>query len=201
MDRRPKDRPPLIEAGIVPCMCSGKPCLAKTRKCCERCAYGLSQDGKPSRTYYCSEICQGLDWNKHQELCIYANHRRAIYRGGRLLQDLYYASRLSAYNLALHGVGKNPDSGKIELYLGEDTGEEPLTEFPNKNSSNYDVDVMRAVLGSADIGIGSELMGYLVYKILIGEYTKTGTSSYHYFVLPYANQSFQVYVSRSMKSC
>lgn len=83
-----------------------------------------------------------------------------------MLQDLYYAFRLQAYNLPLLAVGKNEEDGKVELYLDDDNGEHPLRPFAENR--DYDADVLRAVLSSANIGVGIELVYNLAHKILKG---------------------------------
>ncbi len=72
---------------------------SKTHKCsvcqkegnlvCKGCKNTPDSAGSLTGVYYCGASCQKDDWSTHKILCKMSNDRRALYRAGGMLQQLY----------------------------------------------------------------------------------------------------------------
>ena len=97
---------------------------------CSRCTEGLNVDGEPSPTYYCINTCQKADWSKHKITRKSANARKQLYRGGKLVQKVFYAYREAAFDLKIKDIKAKGD--KLHIYDDKfDWKEDPLFPFPN----------------------------------------------------------------------
>jgi len=91
------------------CAACGTP--ATTR--CTGCTEGLDPKGDLCPTYYCAKACQVAHWDHHKRQCKLANARKQLYRGGELLQTIFYKYRGQFFDLKIDKIHKPEDTDTI----------------------------------------------------------------------------------------
>lgn len=132
------------------CAACGK---ASTTRCAG-CIEGIDQQGQLSPTYYCSKDCQRAHWSQHKAECKLANAHKVLYRGGELVQEMFYKYRERFFDLNISKVRHNPDTGTVGVYEGERVRDEILIPFPTHLFTD-DRDKQAALAWSAcEFGVG-----------------------------------------------
>ena len=110
-------------------------CAQPAKQHCPRCIEGLDTECRPSPTYYCGKECQIKAWNKHKAICRGVTARKQLFRGGELLQEVFYTYREAAFDLNITDLKR--ENGVLSMYLAsilyvEPTlGVGPVFAFPN----------------------------------------------------------------------
>lgn len=113
-------------------------CSSDTTTFCTRCAEGLDISGHPTKTYYCSKVCQQQDWKEHRKgQCQHANARKKLFRGAAIIQELFEACwemRMVVRPDALH----HSEDGK--LHVRQDLMKSDVTQkvLPMRNFAMQD---------------------------------------------------------------
>lgn len=76
-------------------------------------------EGNTTPTYYCGVDCQRAAWKAHKIECRAANDRKLLYRGGNMLQDLFYHLREVLFDNSIEKVVKKGN----QLTVYETTGD------------------------------------------------------------------------------
>lgn len=107
------------------CANCGKPASLR----CGRCAEGLDIHGIKSSTFYCDAVCQKAHWKEaHKAECKHANYRKQLYRAGLTIHELYYFTRLEAFDLKATKAEKQ--NGILCVEQGDYGENEILVDFP-----------------------------------------------------------------------
>lgn len=142
-------------------------CGKDAKQCCSRCNEGVNVDGITSPTYYCGKECQTADYPAHKKICSNANARKQLYRGGEVLQQVFYAYREAAFDFVFSNLKKIEDG---RLHIEEPThveGSGPLYRFPGHLVDNQqDKAALLTFLACTD-GVG--YMFELTKKVVDGK--------------------------------
>jgi hypothetical protein len=70
-------------------------CNQPANQVCKGCADTPDIDKKATigKTYYCNSDCQRLNWSTHKSTCKRLQNRKALYRAGAILQEIFYVYR------------------------------------------------------------------------------------------------------------
>lgn len=110
------------------CALCKEPAALKCSRCHNAPAY-LGTDSEP--TWYCSSVCQKLDWSTHKSKCNLLKDRKILERAAGILKEIMYKIRLHASPLrfkSIHGSGsrmtlkgvKFPPDGRQPCFFPED---------------------------------------------------------------------------------
>ena len=108
------------------CAVCGTP--ATTR--CTGCVEGLDSKGDLNPTHYCTKACQGAHWDQHKRQCKLANARKQLYRGGELLQTIFYKYRAQFFDFKIGKVHKPEDTDTVFAIETRKQKDELLFPFP-----------------------------------------------------------------------
>ncbi|KAF2485490.1 hypothetical protein BDY17DRAFT_104693 [Neohortaea acidophila] len=140
-------------------------CKVPTSKHCKRCAEGVDVDGALAQTFYCSITCQTADFPTHKAVCRSANDRKQLYRGGELLQKVFYAFREVAFDLEICDIKK---TGNDIHFYDPATGLKKGPLFPFPNNDSLTTDDKHAILTFSACGDGLAYMHELIEKVMEG---------------------------------
>ena len=140
-------------------------CNKDTSKRCEGCSEGLDIDGIPAPTYYCSRGCQVSGWTKHKPECHSKGVRKQLFRGGKLLAEVFFKFREAAFDIKITAAKLN--DGFLELYEPfTDTSDGPLYRFPH--NLGIDEKYKNALLAYKSCGDSLWYMHELIKKAFDG---------------------------------
>jgi hypothetical protein len=75
-----------------------------TRRCTGCLGAPVYDDCVPKPAFYCSQVCQKVDWDQHKLECRKLQARKALDRAARLLQAIIYRIRLHASPIQFKSV-------------------------------------------------------------------------------------------------
>ena len=113
---------------------------SKTHKCsvcqkeanlvCKGCKNTPDSAGSLTGVYYCDASCQKDDWSAHKIHCKMSNDRRALYRAGIVLQQLYCTYSRYTWTWPIERIKKR--GNKWEVFYGEEPrSTSPIIPFPD----------------------------------------------------------------------
>ena len=119
---------PLVHITPVASMAGCATCNKPAPKRCSRCIEGLDIHEAASPTYYCSAECQKIDFAAHKIICRNANYRKQLFRAGKLLADLWYASSRESFTCSI--AQANVEDGELSIRRRVYTPGHIFTDFP-----------------------------------------------------------------------
>ena len=146
-------------------------CGDSTSKKCGGCAEGLDVDGNslPQPHFLCSDKCKLVDRPSHKDECNASKARKQLYRGGHLLQQMFYGFREVGFDLELVDVQVLGE--RIHTFDAEfDSSSGPLYPFPDALVANGDVKKALLMVGACNDTLA--YMFELTKKVLSGESTQ-----------------------------
>lgn len=94
---------------------------------CTACHLAPEPDGTlQTSVRYCNKECQKAHWVHHRRGCKQMQARKALFRAGRLLQEMWYAIRRESYDNAV--VRVQEINGELVVYDGDYNVEPTLRE-------------------------------------------------------------------------
>lgn len=145
------------DAPSNPCAVCGKE--AKTH--CAGCTAGEDSTLHLPRTFYCGKDCQVEHWETHKGPCKAALPLVKLFRAGKILQEVFLATRAESFDYLLASVGRQAD-GEIHIFDASTRGVlARVVTLPAFIASQPD-DIKRAVLS---YNAGSDILTCMLYKL------------------------------------
>jgi hypothetical protein len=84
---------------------------------CSGCKDVPETGSKIETTHYCSTECEKSDWANHKQLCKSLQTKKAFYRAGSVLQEIFYIYREKAFDKPIAKTEKK--DGKMCIHEGK----------------------------------------------------------------------------------
>ena len=92
-------------------------CQKPAPQTCSGCKDVLEAGSKIETTHYCSTECQKSDWANHKQLYKSLQTKKAFYRAGSVLLEMFYIYREKAFSKLIANIEKK--DGKIYIHEGK----------------------------------------------------------------------------------